>query len=82
MVLAGKHLCAAGVPDVVPSDDPYAAFEGRKGARLWVVSTEDGRRLAEYPLDRPPVFDGLSAARGRLYLATDDGRIICMGPKQ
>ena len=82
MVLAGKRLYAAGPPDVVPDDDPYAAFKGRKGARLWVVSTEDGRRLAEYPLDRPPVFDGLIAARGRLYLATDDGRIICMGPKQ
>ena len=81
MLVAGAHLYAAGPPDVVPSDDPYAAFEGRKGARLWVVSTEDGRRLAEYPLDRPPVFDGLSAARGRLYLATDDGRVICMGAK-
>jgi len=81
MVLAGDRLVAAGPPDVVPDDDPYAAFEGRKGARLWVVSTEDGRRLAEYPLDRLPVFDGLSAARGRLYLATDDGRITCMGPK-
>ncbi len=79
MVLAGKHLFAAGAPDVVPQDDPYAAFEGRKGGRLWVVSTEDGKRLAEYPLDHPPVFDGMSAAGGRLYLVTTDGRLRCMG---
>ena len=79
MVLAGKHLFAAGAPDVVPQDDPYAAFEGRKGGRLWVVATEDGKRLAEYPLDHPPVFDGMSAAGGRLYLVTTDGRLRCMG---
>ncbi len=82
MVLSGKHLYLAGPPDVVPQDDPMAAFEGRKGGRLWVVSTADGRRLAEYTLQRPPVFDGLSAAQGRLYLATDDGSLICMGAKE
>jgi outer membrane protein assembly factor BamB len=81
MVLAGERLFAAGPPDAVPADDAYAAFEGRLGARLWVVATDDGRRLAEYELDRPPVFDGLMAAGGRLYLALDDGRIVCMGPK-
>jgi hypothetical protein len=58
-----------------------AAFEGRAGGRLWVVSTEDGKRLAECELEQPPVFDGMSAARGRLYLATSDGSLICMGAK-
>ncbi len=82
MVLAGDRLYAAGPPDVVPQDDPYAAFEGRKGGRLWVVSTADGRRLAEVALEAPPVFDGLAAARGRLYLATADGRLTCMAGKK
>ncbi|MFP4057604.1 MAG: PQQ-binding-like beta-propeller repeat protein [Candidatus Brocadiia bacterium] len=79
LVLAGPRLYLAGPPDVVPKDEPYAALEGREGARLWVVSAEDGSRLAEQRLDRPLVFDGMSAARGRLYLATDDGRLLCMG---
>ena len=82
MVLTKAHLFLAGPPDVIDPKDPYGAFEGRKGARLWVVSTEDGRRLAEYVLDRPPVFDALIATRARLYLAMEDGSVICMGAKE
>jgi hypothetical protein len=26
-----------------------------------------------------PVFDGLSAANGRLYIATVDGNVLCFG---
>jgi len=81
MVLAGDKLFMAGPPDVVPEDDPYAAFEGRLGAQLWVVSTTDGRKLAEYPLEGLPAFDGLIAAGGRLYLVTIDGKVLCYGGK-
>jgi len=77
MVLAGNHLFVAGPPDLVPEDDPMAAFEGRAGGLLRTVSAEDGRVLAERKLDAPPVFDGLIAAGGRLYLATTDGKIVC-----
>jgi len=79
MVLAGDHLFAAGTPDVVESDDPVAAFEGRKGARLQVFSTKDGSSLGSHQLSSLPAFDGLSAAAGRLYLATRDGKVICFG---
>jgi len=78
MVLAGERLYIAGPPDVVPPEDPLAAFEGRMGARLWVVSATDGKKLAEYELDRVPVFDGMIAARGRLYVVTADGQLVCM----
>jgi len=82
MVLAGKTLFVAGPPDVLDPEDPLAAFEGRKGALLWAVSPADGRRLAEYKLDSPPVFDGLIAAGGRLYMARRDGTVACWGAKQ
>ena len=82
MVLAGKLLYIAGPPDIVDKDDPMAAFEGRLGGRLWVVSTSDGERLAEYELDSPPVLDGMIAAQDRLYNAARDGRLTCMGKKQ
>jgi len=78
MVLADKHLFVAGPPDIVDPDDPMAAIEGRRGATLWTVSAEDGKKIAEYDLPAPPVFDGMAAARGRLYLATTDGKLICM----
>lgn len=78
MVLAGHCLFFAGPPDVVPANDPYAAFEGRLGAKLWTVSAKDGKKLAEISLDAVPVFDGMAAANGRLYLATKDGKVLCM----
>jgi outer membrane protein assembly factor BamB len=82
MVLADNRLYIAGPPDVVGRDDPMAAFEGRLGGKLLVVSASDGEKLAEYELDSPPVLDGMMAARGRLYIATTDGRLICMAKKQ
>ncbi|KPK48417.1 MAG: hypothetical protein AMK72_06985, partial [Planctomycetes bacterium SM23_25] len=82
MVLAGRHLFVAGPPDVVDPADPMAAFDGRKGAVLHVHSATDGKRLAEYPLEAPPVFDGLIAAGGKVFIATTDGRLLCMGQQK
>ncbi len=79
MVLAGEHLFVAGPPDVVDPKDPMAAFEGRKGGVLLALSASDGKQLARCKLDSPPVFDGLIAAGGRLYLASRDGTLQCMG---
>jgi len=78
MLLAGDRLVVAGPPDVVDPDDPLAAFEGRKGAVLQIFSAKDGSLLASRKLEAPPVFDGMSAAHGRLYLATHDGRLLCL----
>jgi hypothetical protein len=82
MLVAGEHLVLAGPPDVVPAADPYGSFEGRLGALLWVVSTKDGSRLSELKLPVPPVFDGMAAAGGRLYLAMIDGRIFCLAERR
>ena len=77
MVVAGEILFFAGPPDIIEKDDPYGAFEGRKGGQLWAVSTTDGRKIAEYELDAPPAFDGLIAAQKKLYVTTTDGRVSC-----
>ena len=79
MVLAGDRLFLCGPPDEVPPSDPLLHIEERDGALLWVVSAKDGRKLAEYRLDTVPVFDGMIAAGGRLYISTRDGRVICLG---
>jgi hypothetical protein len=63
----------------VDPDDPMAAFEGRSGAVLRAHSTADGSTLNEQKLDSPPVFDGLIAAKGRLYMSLVDGSVLCMG---
>jgi len=58
-----------------------AALEGREGALLLAVSAADGKKLAEYTLESPPVWDGMAAAGGRLYFATEDGTVICFGAR-
>lgn len=81
MVKAGDTLFAAGPPDALDEIDPYAAFEGRRGARLVAVSAKDGRRLFEHSLEAPPVFDGLIATADRLIMACEDGTVLCMGKR-
>ena len=92
MVVAGDVMFIAGPPERIKTkgsgegalvlDEPeesLAAWQGKKGAWLWAVSTKQGEKLAEYKLDSPPVFDGMAAAHGRLYLATQNGCVLCMG---
>ncbi|MFO7907968.1 MAG: hypothetical protein R6U98_35330 [Pirellulaceae bacterium] len=82
MVLADDKLVLVGPPNVVPEDDPLAAFEGRRGALLWVVSASDGAQLSKTRLTRLPVFDGLVSAGNRLYMSTKSGRILCLGKNE
>ncbi|NQT14373.1 MAG: PQQ-binding-like beta-propeller repeat protein [Planctomycetes bacterium] len=82
MVLAKRRLFVAGPPDVVDPDDLMGAFEGRKGAVLRTHSAADGKTLAQLDLDAPPVFDGLIAAGGRLFMSTTDGHVVCYGAER
>jgi outer membrane protein assembly factor BamB len=93
MVLADKTLFIAGPPDIVDEtkafgrfneaevraklDRQQASLDGEKGSLLWSVSATDGNRLSRQKLDSLPVFDGMAAAAGRLYLSTTDGNVIC-----
>ncbi len=95
MVLADETLFVAGLPDVVDEEDifsrPYdptilakgaeqvAALNGERGAVLLAVSASDGKRLFELKLDGLPVFDGLAAAHGMLFMSTVDGTVCCFG---
>ncbi|GAG28449.1 unnamed protein product, partial [marine sediment metagenome] len=81
MVVAGSTLFTAGIPDVVDEKDYWAAFDGKKGGELWAFSTADGTKLHSLKLESVPVFDGMAAAGGRLYLTTKDGKILCFGKK-
>ncbi|MCX5674976.1 MAG: PQQ-binding-like beta-propeller repeat protein [Planctomycetota bacterium] len=95
MVLAGQTLFVAGPPDVADEeeslakpDDPAvrarleaqtAALQGRKGGQLLAFAAADGKKLAAVELGAMPTFDGMAAARGRLYLSTTDGKVLCLG---
>jgi hypothetical protein len=81
MVRAAGVLFVAGSPDVVDPADPHGAWEGRKGGILAAFATDDGRKLAEYKLPSPPVWDGLAAAGGKLLLSARDGHVTCFAGK-
>jgi len=77
MALAGKTLFIAG-----PSEKALrsqAVFDGKQGALLRAVSTDTGEALSEYRLDSLPAYDGMAVANGLLYLATQDGKLLCAG---
>jgi len=82
MAVADGRILAAGPPDVLDKEDPYAPFEGKRGWRLALVDSRTGKVTAkknetELP-PAPPVFDGLITAGGKVYVALEDGKVICL----
>ena len=90
MLVAGDTIFIAGPPELIETvgteeealllenpEEPVAAWQGAKGGYLWAVSSKDGKRLSQRKLEAPPVFDGMAATEGRLYMATVDGNVIC-----
>ena len=55
------------------------AWRGKSGGLLLAVSAETGEKLAEYKLASYPVFDGMSVADGKLFMALKDGSVVCYG---
>jgi outer membrane protein assembly factor BamB len=80
MVVTTDKLLVAGFVDAIDPTDPWAKIEGRKDSVLWVLSASDGRKLAEYALDTLPVWNGMAAARGKVYLSLRNGSLVCLGP--
>jgi len=58
------------------------AWLGRRGGILLVVDAQKGARIAQRKLDTFPVWDGMAAAYGKLFIATVDGRLLCLGEDQ
>ena len=81
MVLAGEHLFVAGAPDVLDPEDPMAPFEGRKGMILRALDASSGKQLGEYKMESAPVFDGMSAAGGKLLISLRNGELLCLGAR-
>ncbi len=92
MAVAEQTLLIAGPPDLLDELTAFQTFEhpatqsqlaeqdravrGKGGALFLAVDTMTGETLAEYPLDAPPVFDGLVAAGNQAFIATMDGHVI------
>jgi len=77
MTVTDSTLFIAGPPDPGHFKDMHDALTGKKGGLLQAVAKTDGKQLSELKLDSPPVFDGMAAAGGRLYLSCIDGKLYC-----
>jgi len=81
IVVGGETVAVAGVPmrKGFSMEDIEASYEGRKGGLLWTLSAADGVPTGKLDLPAPPVWDGLAAAGGNLYLPLKDGTVLCLG---
>ncbi len=93
MVKAGDTIFACGPADIVnepqfqmrqpdklePLRKQAGLFAGSDGSVLWAASANDGAKIREKKLDVLPVFDGMIAAGGRLFMSTVDGKVVCLG---
>jgi len=61
--------------------DALDTFAGRKGGVLLATDKTTGEKLAEFELPSAPVFDGMIAANGRLFMSLTDGAVICLAGK-
>lgn len=74
MALTGNTALFAG--PVYVGCDPNR----HSGNSLWLNSTATGKKLQPtIKLDVPPVFDGMAVAGGRVYLALQNGELLCWG---
>jgi len=78
MALADKTLFLAGPLEGSGIDGLLAAHEGRAASVLWAVAAANGKKLGEHKLPSAPVWDGMAAANGRLYVSTLDGDVLCL----
>jgi len=93
MVLANDKLFIAGPRDVADekelwgrsNEEQYrqkmaaqaAWFKGAHGGYMQVLAKKDGKKLNEMKLPYLPAFDGMIAAKGKLYMTTKCGSLVC-----
>ena len=78
MVRADDLLFLGGTPYSADQIDLEATYEGTKGGLISVMSTSNAEKIAEQSLDSPPVWDGMAAANGRLYISLENGSLLSL----
>ncbi len=82
MVLAQDRLYLVGPPDLSPDQGAYESMIGKRGSLFRAVDSGDGKTLSELEMEQVPVFDGMIAAGGNLYITTMEGTLLCLGEKK
>jgi hypothetical protein len=78
MLLANDRLFLGGVKDPERTGiRGLKALEDSAGGFLLVIDANNGNQMARYQLDAIPAFDGIIAAYDHLFIAMDNGNVVC-----
>jgi len=75
----GELVFIAGIVEGANVVDWVRAAQLQSQAKLYVLKGSDGQKLSELDLPACPVFDGLSAAHGKLLAALVNGQLVSLG---
>ena len=76
MVLAGDIIFAAGAGPA-PGEAPEKQNVSPTPLLL-AISASDGSELGRHPIPAAPVFNGMAAAGGELFLTLENGQLLCI----
>ena len=81
MVLAGDTLLLAGRADEFAIELKTGRASGRdaRSTVLRAYAAKTGKRVSETALESAPVFDGLAAAYGDVFVSIENGKLVCLG---
>lgn len=72
---------AAALPTGTAIFTAGASLKGDAKGLVRVYAVAGGEPLGEVALEDAPVFDGMAVADGRLLVATQSGKVLCLGGK-
>jgi len=94
MAATQTSLVLAGPPELEDEEQPFssldapqtqtdlanenAALHGSQGGQLRVVDKATGNTLAASSVNFLPAWDGMAVAKNSVYLASRDGRVVCL----
>ena len=97
LLVADDIMFAAGPPDIISEEDAFfalddqavldklaeqsAVLKGKDGSIIWAVDTKTGNKIAEYKMESMPVWDGMAAAGGNIFMSTINGDVVCYSDK-
>ncbi|OVE82726.1 hypothetical protein BVY04_00215 [bacterium M21] len=77
LIKAGDTIVISGFPMDGSFVLQYGTPIKSKGLLL-LVSAQTGQIISKRELHSPPVFAGMAAANGKLYVSCEDNSIICL----
>jgi len=77
LLRAGDTVVLGGSRAANPAD-PLQMYAAQTGGQLCLYSARDGSERSRIELKASPVWDGVAAAHGHLYVVMTDGRIACL----